>query len=309
MKHICEYLFTDEYAKERKIVGGILGGVLLLNLVRNVVRSNKKKQQKQFLENLEPNTVHLFSMSRWKYGPTFSIPCITAELFLRLAKIPYEIHILTDFSISPTGNVPFIVYNKDVVPDSAFIMEYLTDKHVGVDLNKDLTAEQQAIGNAVVRMMTNSFRFGIYRSLFVDEHASLTPLFASLMNIPLIVAKFGVSKIRQSTIQMLNKVGHGDWTDKQYRREFQRDMESIATILGDKPFLFGENVTTFDCVVVAALSAFFNVSEFQTPEMEFLRRHAKLSAYVKRVIERAFPDLAELTSPAGIARVSQKFGL
>jgi hypothetical protein len=49
---------------------------------------------------------------------------------------------------------PFVTYNGQDIADSQFIIEFLC-KHLNIDLNKNFSNEQKAIGRAVLKVNEN----------------------------------------------------------------------------------------------------------------------------------------------------------
>jgi glutathione S-transferase len=65
------------------------------------------------------------------------------------------------------------------------------------------------------------------------------------------------------------------------------DVDALAEWLGDKPFLMGPAPTKIDATVHAFVCNFL-AEPFTTPLKDAARRHPKLLAYDRRMLERFF---------------------
>lgn len=79
---------------------------------------------------------------------SLSCPCMSVELFLRINKIPFEEVIVIDADeVSPTGRLPMIEYNGEVITDSWYIMDFLEKKFdtvaVSAEKNKKKPGEKE----------------------------------------------------------------------------------------------------------------------------------------------------------------------
>ena len=71
----------------------------------------------------------------------------------------------------------------------------------------------------------------------------------------------------------------------------KRDIAALTAIVGDGPYVHGDQIRSIDAVVYAYV---VNLTEFRidTPMTEAARAHANLVAYARRITETYFPELS-----------------
>jgi glutathione S-transferase len=69
----------------------------------------------------------------------------------------------------------------------------------------------------------------------------------------------------------------------------KRDIAALADIIGDGPYVHGDQIRSIDTVVYAFAVNLTEV-ELDTPVTEAARAHANLVAYARRITEEYFPD-------------------
>jgi len=75
-------------------------------------------------------------------GRNVSPFCYKLELYLKLAKIPYEIVKGNHYSSSPKNKLPYVQINDQVYDDSSLIIQHLQAKFIDIDAG--LNAAQKA---------------------------------------------------------------------------------------------------------------------------------------------------------------------
>ena len=210
-----------------------------------------------------------------------------AHTLLRLAGLPYET-IAADIRKAPRGKLPVIVDDGELIADSTFIRFHIEKKY-GHDFDAGLDARDRAISWSVEKMLEDHLVWLLtherwtYRPdyengpahYFKGMPAIARPLVEIYVNRKLARARYGqgVSRLPASEREELSR----------------RGLESIATILADKPFLMGDA----PCGADATLFAFMNVllcEAFNAPSVQQARSHANLVAYSARFAAQYFPD-------------------
>lgn len=273
-----------------------VGAVVAAAVAFKVFKAAKLASAKAALKALEPGIVHIFMFPRWSKTANISTPCLKLETFLRLAKIPYIAHLSMDAGpLSPTERLPFISYNGELVADSEFIIQYLTQKF-NVKLDTVLSPEQAAQGLAIRRQTETFLSWGQYRQAWVDHPKVIANIFITEMGAPaFLVNNFILPQYRKSIIHMLNTTGHGDLTDAQYTSELVRDLKALELVLSKKPFLLADTATSYDCPVYAYLANFIVLAEKMEKEpCRLVRSSEVFKAYVARINALAFPDFAAI---------------
>jgi len=210
--------------------------------------------------------------------------CIKVETYLRMTELPYRLR-GADPRKAPKGKIPFIDDEGTVVADSSLILAYLKDRY-GDSLDSGLSAEQWALGHAVQRMLEEgSYWVGLYaRWLEPEGYVKIKALLAPLM--PPVLRRGILPLLRRGVA----KAGHLQGTTRHSRHEIytigKADLTSVSKLLGDKPFLLGEQPRSFDATVYA-----FLISLLWAPFADELRAHVavelpNLEAYCRRMKAR-----------------------
>ncbi|EPY20351.1 hypothetical protein STCU_09035 [Strigomonas culicis] len=205
---------------------------------------------------------------------------------------------------SPSGCVPFIVHGEQVIADSRRIIEYLARDHRHARLDRHLTPLEHAVGNALERMVEYSMNPVVYRVGFVDHPCVGTRIVGAITGAPEWLARRRVLRISRWVQRTYRYIPFGALTRAQYENEFLRDCEAVEQQIGDKPFLFGDEPTSYDCALYALLIPLLNMKSYAEVS-DIYRAVAQspiLVEYLHRLTERAFPDLEELLDLTNAAR-------
>ncbi|KEG15051.1 hypothetical protein DQ04_00201040 [Trypanosoma grayi] len=245
------------------------------------------------MEKAEGNTVHLLSFQRWELAPSVSPPCTKVETFLRLAKIPYEVHVVQDTSVSPTECPSCIVHNGRRIEDFNAI-EYLTTEFQ-VEMDQVLTEEQKAIGTLIKSMLEYESRVAYYLTITGDGAHCVVSHAARVFGLPRVLVMLFVWKLRGKVLRIADLVGLSP-SKAQYEAEYLRDFQAIEHIIGDKAFLFGDTPSSLDCGVYAALLPIVMLQEARQVSAPFayVAQSEVLTGYVQRMSRAAFPERDKL---------------
>jgi hypothetical protein len=150
-----------------------------------------------------------------------------------------------------------------------------------------------AVGHMLRRAMEGMSYWSQIRLLFVDHPDFLVK--HSVMPIPHSMPwlrRLAVNMLRKAYIKTLNDMGHGDLTDAQYHQEWALDVRCVATILGEKAFLFGDTPCAFDCVVFPVLANLKGLHErgLVTQASTAFVESPQLVAYERRFRSLIYPD-------------------
>lgn len=209
--------------------------------------------------------------------------CIKAELFMRMASIPYDIRETLNPRQAPKGKLPYITHEGKNIPDSNHILEYLTSVF-SVHLDDNLDEEQLAIGHAVKVMLEDHLRWCIVYSRWLDE--SCWPYFRkiSLGLIPWPAKAIYpiVSRRRKQRIsETLKSNGIGRFPPEEVYQFGKDDIASLASILSKRTYLLGDQPSSFDASVYAFIANLIDVPipcslNHMTQENEILQKYHKM---------------------------------
>jgi glutathione S-transferase len=209
--------------------------------------------------------------------------CIKLETALRLAGVAYETSLVRNPSEGPKGKAPFVEIDGERIGDSTLILQKLKDEQ-GVDLDLRLTPRERAQSHALQRMMEERLYMVLVYSRWIEpgNWAKLRQIFFGAMPMPL---RFLVPRAARKRVRR-NLHGHG--IGRHSREEIYAlgasDLAAISTVLGDKPFLFGEHPTLADATAFGLLVSIIG-PDFESPLQTSALGHANLVSYTERMGE------------------------
>ncbi|XP_056300651.1 failed axon connections homolog isoform X2 [Pseudoliparis swirei] len=227
----------------------ITGGALLAAaayLLHELLAIRKEQE----LDSKDAIILHQFS--RPKNGvPSLSPFCLKIETYLRMVDLPYQNYF--DGKLSPQGKMPWIEYNHEQASGSEFIVDFLEEK-LGVNLNNSLTPQERAVSRAVTKMVEDHLYWTIAYCQWVDNLEETQKLLA--MSGPLSGSlKWLLSRLNGSTVRR-EMYGHGigRFSREEVYALMEKDMRTLATLLGDKKYFMGSKVSTLDATVFGHLA-------------------------------------------------------
>jgi len=239
----------------------------------------------------------LFQPKRAFGLPCPSAFCVKLETYLRMADIPYEL-MDGEPTDAPKGKVPWIEDgpedNRMSMGDSSFIIDYLKQTY-GDPLDSVLSNEQQATGRAVQRMLEESLYFVSSYSKWVDDGGFKIYSAQLFGHLPEDQMDTVPPMVRDIVTKKLKAQGIARHSSDEVYAIGIGDIQAFATLLGDKPYLFGDSSssrpTSFDC---CALGVIGNIKDgpFDVPIRDEIRGNERLSAYIDRMRSTYFADLA-----------------
>jgi glutathione S-transferase len=213
--------------------------------------------------------------------------CVKLESYLRMVGVPYTSR-AADFRKAPKGKIPFIEEDGKLLGDSQHIIEHLKRKH-GDPLDAKLSAEDVAKGHALRRMLEESTYWHIIQVRWADEEGwrVCRPIFEALF--PPIVGKVVVPMIRRKTVQRLHSQGLGRHRPEEILEMGKADVSAVAALLGDKPYLLGDEPSSFDATVYAFLVSIL-AFPVDSPFRRYTQEQQNLVRYVERFQQRYFKN-------------------
>jgi glutathione S-transferase len=239
--------------------------------------------------------ITLYSFGR-RFGLPDPSPFVTkAEVLLKLAGLAYR----TDtggFKNAPKGKLPYIDDGGVIVADSAFIRRHLEQKH-GADFDRGLTAAQKATALAVERMAEEHlYWILVHERWMVDANFEKGPR-AFFDAAPVLMRPLVIAIVRRQVRKALKAQGLGRHTREELIALAGQDLDAIATLIGDKPWLMGDRPCGADASVWSEVAGCL-CPYFETPLRAAGERHPNLVAYRDRGMRTWFPDLVAAPATA-----------
>jgi glutathione S-transferase len=239
----------------------------------------------------------------YTFGPYFGLPdpspfVMKAEVLLKMAGLPYK----TDtggFAKAPKGKLPYIDDDGRIVADSTLIRLYIEKKY-GFDFDAGLSAPERGIAWAVEKMCEDHLYWaGLNARWMVEENFDKGPRrFFDAVPAPL--RPLVVLMTRRQVRRNLWGHGMGRHTIPEMDELAARDIDAIADVLADKPYLMGAAPCGADAAVFPFM-AHALCPLFATAIRTRTELRANLVAYRDRLMRQYFPDFA---APEGAGAVA-----
>jgi glutathione S-transferase len=213
--------------------------------------------------------------------------CLKLESYLRMAGISYTAR-MADFGKAPKGKIPFIEEDGSYLGDSQLIIEHLKRKH-GDTLDAKLGAEDIAKGHLVRRVLEESIYWHIIQERWVSQEGwrIYKPIFETFF--PPVVGKLLTPMVRRGVGKAIRTQGLGRHRPEEILEMGKADVSAVAAVLGDKPFLLGDNPTSFDAALYAFIASIL-MFPVDSPLRTYTQGQQNLARYCERIQKRYFAN-------------------
>ncbi len=232
-----------------------------------------------------PITLHQFD-SFWGL-PNASPFCMKVEGYLRWRRIPFRI-VVSSPRRSPSGQVPWVVDDGEVIADSQKIITRFERGRADA-LDHWMTARDRAAAHMLRRLLEFDLFWQINYSRWVDPAGWARFRPDIRVRLPLPMRLFGLPMVRRRLMRTCRMLGlKPDQPQKAY--DIGRGhIDAVADLLGDSPFMLGENISSVD---FSALGVLGNIMRQPAPSP--IRDHANdrenLVTWLDRMWDLAFRD-------------------
>ncbi|ARN80939.1 glutathione S-transferase family protein [Methylocystis bryophila] len=234
--------------------------------------------------------ITLYCFGRGPGLPDFSPFVIKTMLLLKLAGLDY-VEDRSGLQRAPKGKLPYIDDDGVIVADSTFIRWHI-EKTRGIDLDRGLTAEQRAIAWAAEKMCEDHLYWIGVRGRWLDDANFARGPARFFDRAPAFARPLLRHVVRGRIRKALYAQGTGRYTDEEVTQLGIRDGETLATLLGDKPYFFGEEPCGADATFFAFIAATL-APNWESPLRAAAEKAPNLVAYRDRILKTYFPDIAE----------------
>lgn len=212
--------------------------------------------------------------------PNLSPFCMKVEILLKLAKLDYQVEYQADPSKGPKGKFPCIRDGNKVIGDSALIQTYLEERY-DVDFNMGLSATERATAHAFMRMCEERLNWCIVYLRWSDDDN--WPLLRQQFfgGLPPIIRSIAPKIARKQLLRDLYGHGLGRHTAAEVYAFGTADIDALAALLGDKPFMMGAMPTSLDAIAYPELVN-LQVKDLPSPLTGAVLAHPTLMAYIER---------------------------
>ncbi|KAK1790232.1 hypothetical protein P4O66_014154 [Electrophorus voltai] len=240
------------------------------------------------LELDSKDAIILHQFARPKNGmPSLSPFCLKMETYLRMLDLPYQNYF--DGSLSPQGKMPWIEYNHDRVSGTEFIMDFLEEK-LGMNLNKSLSRQEQAVARAITRMVEEHLYWMIAYCQWVDNVEETQKM---------LEAPGPLGEVLRWTLCQLNGGlvkkemychGVGRFSRDEVYMLMERDLRTLASLLGDKKYIMGSRASNVDATVFGHLAQAMWTLPGTRPQQLIKGELINLAMYCERIRRKFWPE-------------------
>jgi glutathione S-transferase len=179
---------------------------------------------------------------------------LKVETYMRMAGIPFKAKAnVNNLRVAPKGKLPFITSNQNLIADSYFIIEHLKSENGDV-LDAWLTPEQKAIAHLISKSLDENLYWCIVHSRWMSDDVWPILKNAFFSDLPFPVKHIIPKVARKSVEKNLHGHGMGRHTDQEVFQIAEHSLQSLADLLADKEYFFGDRISSLDVSVFAHLA-------------------------------------------------------
>lgn len=213
--------------------------------------------------------------------------CLKLDAFLKMTGIEHESVTANAPFGAPKGKAPWMKHGNLTMGDSTLIILYLKEKF-GIDPDSALSAEQRGQSLAMQRMIEENLYWAMVYDRWVRPENWSMLKSTVLSGIPAIPRALIAPIARRGVKRQLKGHGLGIHTGKEIAAIGKRDIDAIAAMLGEKPFLHGDTPTEIDACAYSLLANIHSVG-FASPLKTVIAGHKNLLAFIARFQNRFYP--------------------
>jgi glutathione S-transferase len=225
------------------------------------------------------------------FGPLLGAPdsspfVIKVMILLKLAGLNYRTIQGNPLS-APKKLLPYIVDDGAIVADSTFIRQHIERKY-GIDFDEGLSATQRAQAWTIERLCEDHLYFAMLESRWMNRTNFQKGVGTMFGVVPLPLRPIAKIMLRRMNAARLHGHGLGRHSNDQIAQLAEKDIDALAALLGDTPFMMG------DKPCVADATAFGFVTSILTPPLDSALRTSmsereNLVSYRDRLALQFFP--------------------
>ena len=227
------------------------------------------------------------------FGPYFGMPegspfVMKTMIQLELAGLEYE-HRASGVAGAPAGKVPYIEDEGKVITDSTLIRRHIERKYE-IDLDAGLTRQLRAVAWSIEKMAEDHLYFALIDLRWRDDRNFETGPARFFDRVPMPLRAL----VRRIARARMKNTLHLQGTSRLPRAVVEenagRDIDALATLLGDSGYLMGDAPTAVDGFIYGILSNLL-VPIFETGLRRRIESQTNLVAYVERMRARFLTDV------------------
>ena len=211
--------------------------------------------------------------------------CAKVEIFLRMAKIPYEIDNEADPRKTPLGKLPVLIDEQEgertVIADSSSIVQYLIERYAP-QFDQWLTPAAAARAHAFTRMLEEHTYWGLVYSRWIEPANWPNTRAALFGRLPPPLRWLLPPLIQRKVGGQLHGHGLGRHPPAEVYRRTAADLGALLVELSDRAYFQGERPCSADATVFAFLEAILT-SKAPAPFLSVVSESASARGYCERM--------------------------
>ncbi len=233
------------------------------------------------------------------FGPAFNLidpsPFVTKIDLIMLAQgIDFErVNDMSSLQKAPKNKLPFIDDNGTIICDSVFIIDHLIAKH-GLSLDDWMSAEQAATAQLLGKSLDENLYWALVYSRWIKDDVWPQIKAQFFDPLPFPINKIIARHARNSTKKQFMGHGMGKHSNEEIIQIAHKSWRSLSTLLGDKPYFFGDRLCTFDATAFAMLSG-FTLSSLDTELGTQAQTYRNLVRFTKRIATAYYPEHVQVS--------------
>ena len=227
-----------------------------------------------------------------RFGPFLGAPdsspfVIKTMMLLKLAGLEYRA-VRGNPLNAPLRFLPYIEDEGETVTDSTLIRHHLEQKY-GCDFDACLSAQQKALAWAIERMCEDHLYFAMLESRWLDRVNFRNGVATMFGAVPAPLRPVARVVLRRMNAARLRGHGLGRLSRTKIAKLATCDIDSLATLFGDKPYLMGSQPCGADATVFGIVASILT-PPLDSPLRAAMGNHANLVRYRDRLMREYFPQ-------------------
>ncbi|MFM5884870.1 MAG: glutathione S-transferase family protein [Novosphingobium sp.] len=233
-------------------------------------------------------TTTLYGWGRMFDLPSPSPYVAKADIQLQMLGIEFD-RATADLDSVEKRKAPYVIEDDGkVIEDSAFIRRHF-ESRTGKDLDAGLSAEQRAAAHALGALLENRLaQIMACERWLIDENFDRGPRMF-FVGVPDVMRDAVVAEVRDGFRQTMYGAGFARFTRPELMQIAAADIAAVAALLGDKPWLFGDNASAVDATAYGVLAG--SATRFFDSELpDLISAHDNLARFIDRAERAYFPE-------------------
>jgi glutathione S-transferase len=205
---------------------------------------------------------------------------LKVDTFMRLTHLQYTTKHILDTTNAPRNQLPYLDDSGNKIGDSNDIIKYLCNKH-HITIDMDLSERQLQTQFLLCRMMDFHLYWVMSYSRWQDKR--YFPLFRNQLMSSMDSATLDDMEVFRNINSAKYKAhGIGRYSDQQVYQQGIDDLKAIASFLGHKDYIFGENIHIIDACCYGFLANIYYF-DIDTPLKQYILSEVLLVKYIERI--------------------------